>query len=131
DGLALDWSVQDDSVAPTWMDESPFIMAGPGEIARNIVMPLQAYPLFENALWHHSGRTLDDHLSAVGELWAGFSRVAEANPFAWIRQAFTGSEITTATDDNRMVGWPYTKRMVSNPDVNMASAAIICSVQRA
>ena len=50
DGVTLDWSTQDDSVVPTWMDESPFVMAGPGELARNIVMPLQAYPLFENAL---------------------------------------------------------------------------------
>ena len=131
DGVTLDWATQDDSVVPTWMDETPFIMAGPGELARNIVMPLQAYPLFENALWHHSGRSLEDHLATVGEIWAGFSRVAEANPYAWNRQAFTAEEITTPTDDNRTVGWPYTKRMVSNPDVNMASAAIICSVERA
>ena len=47
------------------------------------------------------------------------------------RQAFSAQEITTPTDDNRTVGWPYTKRMVSNPDVNMASAAIVCSVERA
>lgn len=131
DGVTLDWSVQDESVTPTWMDETPFMMAGPGEIARNIVMPLQAYPLFENAIWHASGRSHDEHLAAVGEMWAGFSRVAEANPFAWNRQAFTGPEITTPTADNRMVGMPYTKRMVSNPDVNMSSAAIICSVERA
>lgn len=131
EGRQLDWQVQDDSDVPTWMDETPFIMAGEGEIARNILMPLQAYPLFENAIWHHGGRPLDEHVRAVGEMWAGFSRVAESNPNAWNRQAFTGPEITTPTADNRMVGYPYTKRMVSNPDVNMSAATIICSVERA
>jgi acetyl-CoA C-acetyltransferase len=30
-----------------------------------------------------------------------------------------------------MVGFPYTKRMVSNPDVDMAAGCIVCSVERA
>jgi len=130
-GVELDWTRQGDEIEPDWTDESPFFMGGPAEAARNIYMPLQAYPLFENALWHESGRTFDDHLAAVGEMWAGFSRVAATNPFAWRRESFTAAEITTPTSENRLIGFPYTKRMVSNPDVDMSSAAIICSVERA
>ena len=53
------------------------------------------------------------------------------NPYAWRRDAYTAAEITTPTPDNRMVGFPYTKRMVSNPDVDMAAGCIVCSVERA
>jgi acetyl-CoA C-acetyltransferase len=131
DDVELDWTRQGDDVHPDWTDESPFFMGGPAEAARGIFMPLQAYPLFENALWHDSGRTLEQHLAAVGEIWAGFSRVAERNPYAWRRESFTASEITTPGPDNRMIGFPYTKRMVSNPDVDMASGLIMCSVATA
>ena len=62
-------------------------MAHPVEVERGILMPTQTYPLFENALWHDSGRTLEEHLAVVGEMWAGFSRVAAPNPYAWRQQA--------------------------------------------
>jgi len=60
-------------------------------------------------------------------MWAGFSEVAAANPDAWRREAWTATEITTPGPHNRLVGWPYTKRMVSNPDVDMASALLVCT----
>ena len=131
EGRTLEWARQGEDVEPDWVDESPFFMGGPAEAARNIFLPLQAYPLFENALWHASGRSLDEHLAAVGEMWAGFSRVAATNPYAWRHESYTGTEITTPTAENRLIGFPYTKRMVSNPDVDMSSATAICSVERA
>jgi acetyl-CoA C-acetyltransferase len=130
-GRDLGWTIQGDEIEPDWHDGAPFLMAHPVEVERGLVMPTQCYPLFENALWHDSGRTLDEHLSVVGEMWAGFSRVAEQNPYAWRRESFTGPEITTPTADNRLVGFPYTKRMVSNPDVDMSSGLIVCSAQAA
>ncbi len=128
---ALDWTVQGEEVTPDWHDDAPFLMAHPVEVERGILMPTQTYPLFENALWHDSGRSLAEHLALIGEMWAGFSRVAATNPHAWIRQAFTAEEITTPSADNRMVSFPYTKRMVANPDVDMASALFVCSAARA
>ena len=127
----LDWPKQDESVDPSWNDGQPFLMGHPAEQARGIFMPTQAYPLFENALWHESGRTLEQHLAHVGRIWSGFSQVAAANPYAWRREAYTADEITTPTPENRLVGFPYTKRMVSNPDVDMSSAVIVCSADRA
>ncbi len=127
----LDWTMQGEDVAPTWSDGESFALGHPAEMARGILMPTQAYPLFENALRHAAGRTLEEHLAAVGGMWAGFSRVAAANPYAWRRESFTAEEITTPTAENRLVGFPYTKRMVSNPDVDMAAGCIVCSVERA
>ena len=130
-GTDLGWVRQGEEVVPTWSDDGPFIMSHPAEHARGIFMPTAAYPLFENALWHASGRTLEAHLAHVGRLWSGLSEVAAANPYAWRREAYTPEEITTPTAENRMVGFPYTKRMVSNPDVDMATALVMCSADRA
>ncbi len=130
-GEQVTWTIQGDDVEPDWQDGAPFLMAHPVEVERGILMPTQTYPLFENALWHDSGRTLEEHLAVVGEMWAGFSRVAAANPYAWRQQAYTAAEITTPSAENRMVSFPYTKRMVSNPDVDMSSGLIVCSAQRA
>lgn len=43
----------------------------------------------------------------------------------------TPGEIGTPTATNRMIGWPYTKAMNSNNDVDMAAAVIMCSAERA
>ncbi|MFM7069455.1 MAG: hypothetical protein ACKOYM_08360, partial [Actinomycetes bacterium] len=130
-GVDLGWPKQDPETAATWFDDSPFIMSHPAEHARGIFMPTAAYPLFENALWHESGRTLDAHLAHIGRLWSEMSQVAAANPYAWRRDAYTAEEITTPTPTNRMVGFPYTKRMVSNPNVDMSTAMVLCSADRA
>lgn len=130
-GTELAWTRQDDDVEPGWSEGSGFVLGHPAEMARGIMMPTQTYPLLETALWHDSGRTLDEHLEAVGRMWAGFSDVAADNPYAWRRERFTAAEITTPTPDNRLVGFPYTKRMVSNPDVDMGAGCIVCSVAEA
>ena len=61
-------------------------MSSPGEQARGLMMPVQVYPLFEQAHRVVLGRDLDEHLVAMSELWAGFSEVAATNPHAWIQR---------------------------------------------
>jgi len=126
-----DWTTQPDDMAPTEVvgEEQP--MSHPAEQARGVLMPVQIYPLFESALRAQAGRTVDDHTRHIAELWSRFSEVAASNPNAWIRQAFSAEEIATPTPDNRMVGFPYTKRMNSNNAVEQSAAVIICSVERA
>ena len=43
------------------------------------------------------------------------------------RRERSAAELITATPDNRMVGYPYTKYMVSVMDVDMAAAVIVAS----
>lgn len=126
-----EWTIQGDEVAPDWSDDSPFLLSDEAELARSLVMPLQLYPVFENAIWHESGRTLDEHLDFIGQLWSRFSEVAAANPFAWSRAQFSREQIVEVTAENRMVAFPYRKRMVANPMVDMASASIVCSAETA
>lgn len=101
------------------------------ELERKIVMPIQIYPMFETAIRAADGRSVADHQRRIGELWSRFSKVAATNPNAWIQREYSASDITTPNQDNRMVGFPYTKIMNSNNDVDMAAALIMCSVERA
>ena len=106
-------------------------MSGEAEVARSIRQPIQIYPIFENALRHHQGETIEEHQTKVATMWAGFSQVAARNPNAWIREAVDATAIRTPSKTNRMVSFPYPKLMNSNNSVDMASAIIMCSVAKA
>jgi acetyl-CoA C-acetyltransferase len=126
-----DWTVQPEGTPPPTLLGEELPMTHPAEAARGIVMPVQVYPVFENSLRASLGRTWDEHLQVISELWARFSQVAAGNPNAWLREPKTAEQIRTATSDNRMVGFPYTKSMNSNNDVDQAAALIMCSVEAA
>lgn len=130
-GAELDWTREDDDVPEATRSIPEVPMVSPGEQARGVVMPVQVYPLFEQAHRVVLGRSLDDHVNAMSELWARFSEVAATNPHAWIQEAYTAEEIRTPTPDNRMIGSPYTKRMNSNNAVEQGAAVILCSAERA
>ncbi|MBW2242421.1 MAG: acetyl-CoA acetyltransferase [Deltaproteobacteria bacterium] len=101
------------------------------EKARNIMMPIQMYPIFENALRHARGESPEEHSRRVSELWAGFNAVATKNPHAWIRESISAEEIRTPSTSNRMVGFPYPKLMNSNSHVDQSAALILCSLEKA
>ena len=129
--MTLDWTVQGDDVPEAASSTAQVPMSSPGEQARGVFMPVQVYPLFEQAHRINIGRGLDEHLVAVSELWSRFSEVASTNPHAWIQEAYRPEEIRTPSPDNRMIGFPYTKRMNSNNAVEQGAAVILCSAERA
>jgi acetyl-CoA C-acetyltransferase len=59
------------------------------------------------------------------------SAVAAKNPYAWFSRERSVEELITATPGNRMVGYPYTKFMISVMDVDMAAALLLVSDDRA
>src|SRR5829696_8685966 len=127
----LGWTTQDESVPPARLTGPEVALAHPGETARDVYMPAQVYPLFEQALRHAAGRSVEEHLTHLGELWAGFNAVAVANPHAWIREPMTAGQIRTPAADNRWICWPYTKVMNANNAVEQSAALIVCSAERA
>jgi acetyl-CoA C-acetyltransferase len=94
-------------------------------------IPVNVYPLFENALRAHYGRGLDEHRRALGELFAPFSATAARNPYAWFRDAKTPQQIATPTPENRYIGFPYTKYMNAIMDVDQGAALLMTSVGEA
>jgi acetyl-CoA C-acetyltransferase len=59
------------------------------------------------------------------------SEVAATNPYAWFPNASTAAELATVTADNRLVGYPYTKREVAIMDVDQAAAVILATHEAA
>ena len=132
DGLAgIGWAPEEPSAPEARLTSPQADLNHPGEMARGIYMPTQVYPLFEQALRHAAGRSIEDHLVHVSNLWSGFSAVAAGNPHAWIQREVTPEEIRTPSPDNRWVCWPYTKLMNANNAVEQAAGLILCSAERA
>jgi acetyl-CoA C-acetyltransferase len=126
----LTWDTGDDDPC-TWVigDDRPGI--NDEEMRHGALAPTVVYPLFETALRAEAGRGVGEHQQHVSELWSTFAAVAAGNPHAWSRTAYSPEEIRTVTPDNRMVVFPYAKRMCSNIDVDQGAAIILCSYEAA
>jgi acetyl-CoA C-acetyltransferase len=126
----LDWPVQ--------ADDEPTAVLGedrPGtsdmEMSRALALPIQIYPVFENALRAAAGESIEEHQAKIAGLWARFSEVAATNPAAWSPEARRAEDIATVTSENRMIGFPYTKAMNANLDTDQAAALIVCTIDAA
>jgi acetyl-CoA C-acetyltransferase len=67
----------------------------------------------------------------IGELFAPMTHTAANNPNAWFPQVRSAAELVDVTAENRLVGYPYTKRTVAFMDVDMSAAVIIASHEAA
>jgi acetyl-CoA C-acetyltransferase len=127
----LEWASQPDDTAAATL----FGVEKPGaselEMERGVILPVHAYPLFENSLRGANGWTLQEHLARIGGLWSRFSEVAAGNPHAWIRTARTPDAIVSPGPGNRMVSFPYPKLCTANMQVDQGAAFIVCSVAAA
>jgi acetyl-CoA C-acetyltransferase len=108
--------------------EAPF---HPAEIAHDVLQAWLTFAVFDNARRGHLGVPLDDYRRDLGELMAPLTNVAASNPHAWFRVERSAEQVSTPAPDNRMVGYPYTKYMVSIMDVDMAAAVLIASEEAA
>ena len=89
------------------------------------------YALFENARRDRLGLSLADCRQAMGELFAPFTRIAAANPFAASREVRSADELATVTERNRIVAEPYPRMTVSRDQVNQAAALVLVSAGKA
>lgn len=108
---------------------APFLNAH--EIAHGITFPVQVYPLFEQAIRHARGSSLAEHLLAMGRLFAPFSEVAAANPFAYFPTARSAEELATPGESNRYIALPYPRYMNARDSVDQAAAVLLVSIERA
>jgi len=126
-GIPLDWTPRDDSVKLVRGTD----ICHPVAIKLGAAMPTTIYPFYENAALAHWGQTPRQAQDESSRLWARYSEVAAANPYAWLRKPFTPEDIARIDAANRLIAWPYTKHMVANPLVNMGAAVLLTSVGHA
>lgn len=89
------------------------------------------YPLFEQAIRASRGRTPDEHLHANARLMARFAAVAADNPLATRREGWSAQRLAAIDADNRWIGYPYPRFMVSNAFIDQAAALILTSTTTA
>lgn len=128
-GVALAWTA-DGTGSPTLIGDR---RAGTNdhEAAHGLQLPVQIYPLFENALRAVRRSDIAAHTAMLGRLCAGLSAVAAGNPFAWFRQVRTAQEIATVSSDNRLIAFPYPKYMNAIMEVDQAAAVLLTSAATA
>jgi len=124
--LSLDWSKTHSSKPESW----GVAKRGWSDLEDRHGMrgAIYAYPLFEQAIRHAKGRSIEQHQQCMGELLAGFAQVAANNPLADRRDGYTASEISTLRPDNPMIGFPYTRLMNANAYSDQSAAFLMASV---
>jgi acetyl-CoA C-acetyltransferase len=103
----------------------------PLAVKLGVFRPVTVYPFYEAASAAQWGQTPREAMAESGELWSRYSHAAADNPNAWLKRQFKPEDITTASPDNRLIAWPYTKLMVANPTVNMGAAVLLTSLAKA
>ncbi len=128
-GLPVSWR-EDPGGAPELIGE-PKRGWSDHEDRHNMRAAITMYPLFENAIRGQRGRTVPDHLKAMGKLFAHFAAVAAANPLATRREGYSAEKLATVNDGNRWIGFPYPRLMNANAFIDQSAALIVTSVGQA
>jgi acetyl-CoA C-acetyltransferase len=128
-GVRLDWNetiegtMEDRGLGPMLLDRY--------ELKNGVGAPILTYPLFEHAYRARLGRSRAEHVAEMSALWAGFSKVAAANPYAQFPKAMSAEYLATPSDSNYPVADPYLKWHVAQDAVNQGAALILTSVAQA
>ena len=107
------------------------MMLNRSEIKHGMIAPAYFYALFETAYAHRVGHNRSDHLAAMSQLFAPFSKVASQNPFAQFRTARSAEFLSTVSGDNYHFADPYLKWHMAQDAVNMAAAVLMMSASKA
>lgn len=123
-GHNLDWPDRTDAANPM-RDQRSF--SSELEQRHGLSRPIQLFPLIENALRTANGRSASEQIEVATTILARNAAVAKSNVHEWFRDAPTADELGNVTADNRMIVYPYTKRMNAIMDVDQSAAIVIVS----
>ncbi|MCC7120818.1 MAG: acetyl-CoA acetyltransferase [Gammaproteobacteria bacterium] len=103
-------------------------LSTPYERAHGLFLPLRTYPLLEHARRRRRGLDCAQYRREMGELFAPFSAIAAANPYAQFPQSLPAAALATIDADNYLISEPYTKALVAQDAVNQGAAVVLTSV---
>ncbi len=128
-GNLLDWSASTDGPLDDRGLGAPLLTQY--ELTNGLGMPTTTYPAFEHALRSRLGLDRAAYTALMSELWAGFSEVAAANPFAQFPQARSTAFLAAPSAENYPVSDPHLKWHVAQDAVNHGAAAVVTTVATA
>jgi len=91
----------------------------------------EQYALFDTARRLRNQNSREDYAREIGELFAPFTDVAAANPFAAAPVRRDADDLMTVTERNRMIADPYPRFVVARDQVNQGAAVLLTSVASA
>jgi acetyl-CoA C-acetyltransferase len=89
------------------------------------------YPLLENAIRGGLERDVGTHMAAMGRLFERLAAVARDNPLATRREGYSAERLSTVSEDNRWICFPYPRLMNANAIIDQAAAVLMTSVGKA
>ncbi|MBX9796533.1 hypothetical protein [Sphingomonas sp.] len=128
-GQALDWSRGADGALEDRGLGAPLL--SDYERANGLGAPVLTYPLFEQALRGRWGLSRGGHAARMAALWAGYSRIAAANPDSQFPTERGADFLMTPSAENYPVADPYLKWHVAQDAVNQAAALVLVSTAEA
>jgi acetyl-CoA C-acetyltransferase len=128
-GLALDWN-EDFGGTPERIGDNRFGYSEE-EARHELRAAIHFYPLLENAIRGGLKRDVASHMDAMGRLFHRLAIVAKDNPLATRRKGYSAHDLSTISDDNRWICFPYPRLMNANAIIDQAAAVIMTSVEKA
>jgi len=101
------------------------------ETKHGIAFPVNVYPLFETAIRGRMGNSMEKHQSYLGKLFSPFTKIAKNHPNSWFPIERSADEISNVTENNRYIGYPYTKFMNAIMEVDQSASLIMMSEEKA
>jgi len=89
------------------------------------------YALLENARRAREGLSREAYAAEMGALFAPFTTVAAANPFAASPVERDALQLVTLTAANRLIADPYPRYLVARDQVNQGAAVLLASIAAA
>jgi acetyl-CoA C-acetyltransferase len=128
-GVELDWPEQVDGDSD---DRGPgSLNIHPVEVRHGLFVPVTVYSLIEHAQRAQAGRSRKAHAQVMAELFAGFSRVAAANPQAQFPLARSAEFLASESAENYRVSDPYLKWLVAQDAVSQGAAVLMTTEGKA
>lgn len=128
-GLRIDWN-EDPGGEPERVGDRRFGFSDE-EARHELRAAIHFYPLLENAIRGGLKRDVASHMAAMGRLFERLARVARDNPLATRRAGYRASDLSTISDDNRWICFPYPRLMNANAIIDQAAAVLMTSVEKA
>lgn len=126
----LNWSEKiEGSIEDRGMESGNLFTAS--EMINRVAQPMQYYALMENARRADKQQSVEEYAAIMGENHARLSKVAKGNPLAAVQEEYDAQTIITPSQDNPMVIFPYTKKLISKDTVNLSAAVLMTTVAKA
>ena len=121
----------EDTPEPDTFFRTPDAFSSELEAERGVWAPGEFYAMADSALRYARGQSIEQRRQEIAQMYSDFSAIAENNPHAWSKKRLSAAELLSSDNKNTMITFPFSKKVMSQWNVNQSVAIIICSYGKA